>query len=281
VSLLPYPRLTPWVLRLLVINAVVLLLMETLFTSPELRQALAFVPDAALARPWTFVSYMFVHGGFGHLLFNSIALFVFGAAVESRMGSRQFLLYYLYCGVGAAIFSLLLLNFLHVSSSFYGASGAILGVMVAFAVFWPDAEMLVFPIPVPVRARTLVIGLLAIDVVFSLWPGNDGVAHPAHLGGAVAGWLFLRLQMLSHRAPVEPARSVERVVMVQSGAAEEPERRVAPTPLPRRPRPATDSTGAELDRVLDKISASGIASLTPAERRFLDEVSRRKQRGVH
>jgi len=280
VSLLPYPRLTPWVLRLLVINAVVLLLMETLLTSPELRQALAFAPDLGLARPWTFVSYMFVHGGFGHLLFNSIALFVFGAAVESRMGSRQFLLYYLYCGVGAAIFALLLQNFIHVDP-FYGASGAILGVMVAFAMFWPDAEMLVFPIPMPIRARTLVIALIAIDVALSLWPRNDGIAHPAHLGGAVAGWLFLRLQYLSRRAPVEPAHPVERVVMVQSGAAEEPERRVAPTPVPRRPRPAADSSGAELDRVLDKISATGIASLTPAERRFLDEVSRLKQRGVH
>ena len=278
--MLPYPRLTPWVLRLLVINAVLLLLMETLFTSPELRQALAFAPDAALGRPWTFASYMFVHGGFGHLLFNSIALFVFGAAVESRMGSRPFILYYLYCGIGAAMFALLLRNFIHVDP-FYGASGAILGVMVAFAVFWPDAEMLVFPIPVPVRARTLVLVLIAIDLALSLWPSRDGVAHPAHLGGAVAGWLFLRLQYLSRRPPVESARSVERVVMVQSGAAEEPERRVAPTPVPRRPRPTTDATDAELDRVLDKISATGIASLTPAERRFLDEMSRRKQRGVH
>ncbi len=279
-SLLPYPRLTPWVLRLLVINAVVLLLMETIFTSSELRQALAFTPELALGRPWTFVSYMFVHGGLGHLLFNSIALFVFGAAVESRMGSRQFILYYLYCGVGAAVFALLLHNFISVGS-FVGASGAILGVMVAFAVFWPDAELMVFPIPVPVRARTLVLVLIGIDLVLSLWPRNDGLAHMAHLGGAVAAWLFLRLQYLSRRAPVEPARPAERVVMVQSGGAEEPERQVIPTPVPRRPRPAPDSTGAELDRVLDKISASGIASLTPAERHFLDEVSRRKQRGVH
>ena len=106
------------------------------------------------------------------------------------------------------------------------------------------------------------------------------MAHPAHLGGAVAGWLFLRLQVLSRRAPVEPARSVERVVMVQSGAAEEPERRVAPTPVASAAAPHDGCHRyAELDRVLDKISATGIASLTPAERRFLDEMSRRKQRG--
>ncbi len=280
-NLLPYPRLTPWVLRLLVINAVVLLLMETLFTSPLLREALAFAPVGALARPWTFVSYMFVHGGLGHLLANSIGLFVFGAAVESRMGSRSFILYYLYCGVGAAVFALLLGNFMQVDA-FYGASGAILGVMVAFAMFWPDAEMLVFPIPTPIRARTLVTVLIAIDLVLALWPRGDGIAHPAHLGGAMAGWLFLRLQHLSRRAPTEPARSVERVVMVQSGAGDEPEGRTPATPLPRRPRPqAADTTGAELDRVLDKISAQGIASLTPAERRFLDDAAKRKQRGVH
>ena len=280
-SLLPYPRLTPWVLRLLVINAVVLLLMETLFTSPELRQALAFVPDAALGRPWTFVSYMFVHGGFGHLLFNSIALFVFGAAVESRMGSRQFILYYLYCGVGAAIFSLLLLNFLHVSSSFYGASGAILGVMVAFAVFWPDAEMLVFPIPVPAQgpdARNRPArdrrGLLAL------------AGQRRHCPSGASGRGGGRLALPAPPGPLAPGTGRAGPLGRAGGHAPVGRRRGAGAPggpdsAPRRPRPATDSTGAELDRVLDKISATGIASLTPAERRFLDEVSRRKQRGVH
>ena len=275
-SLLPYPRITPWVGRLIAANAVVLLLMQTLFTSPELQDALAFDPAAVARRPWGFFTYLFVHGGLFHLLANSIGLFVFGAAVESRMGSRNFLTYYLYCGIGAAVFCWLL-NLVTPVSPFIGASGAVLGVAVAFAMFWPDAELFVFPIPIPLKARTLVILLVALDVTFALLPGPSEIAHLAHVGGATAGFLFFRLQNLSRRDPIRPSREVERVVMVHPGASDEPEQRRSSTPPRQRPRIEADATGAELDRVLDKISATGIASLTASERRFLDEVSRKKQ----
>jgi membrane associated rhomboid family serine protease len=271
----PSYRITPWVGRLIVANSVVLLLLMTLFTSREVFQALQFSPSAALSHPWTFVSYMFVHGGLLHLFGNMLALYVFGTAVESRMGSRNFLLYYLFCGIGAAVFSLLLAGIMAVGP-FVGASGAVLGVAVAFAMFWPDAELIVFPIPVPIKARTLVIGLVALDVIGSrLWPG-DGIAHMAHVGGALFGYLFFRVQSLSRRAPAQPTRAVERVVMVQSGSAES-DRRTPVTPM--RPRRSVDSdpVAAEVDRVLDKISEKGISSLTPAERRFLDEVARKKK----
>jgi hypothetical protein len=117
---------------------------------------------------------------------------------------------------------------------------------------------------------------VVLDVVASrLWP-NDGVAHLAHVGGALFGYLFFRLQSFSRRRPSEPARTVERVVMVQSGASE-PERRTPVTPLRPRRRIDSDPVAAEVDRVLDKISEKGISSLTPAERRFLDEVARQKK----
>jgi membrane associated rhomboid family serine protease len=271
----PSYRITPWVGRLIVANSVVLLLLMTLFTSREVFQALEFSPSAALSHPWTFVSYMFVHGGLLHLFGNMLALYVFGTAVESRMGSRNFLLYYLFCGIGAAVFSLLLAGIMAVGP-FVGASGAVLGVAVAFAMFWPDAELIVFPIPVPIRARTLVIGLVALDVIGSrLWPG-DGIAHIAHVGGALFGYLFFRVQSLSRRAPAQPTRAVERVVMVQSGSAES-DRRTPVTPMRPRRRVDSDPVAAEVDRVLDKISEKGISSLTPAERRFLDEVARKKK----
>jgi membrane associated rhomboid family serine protease len=258
-----------------VANSVVLLLLMTLFTSPEVFRALEFSPPSALSQPWTFVSYMFVHGGLLHLFGNMLALYVFGTAVESRMGSRNFLLYYLFCGIGAAVFSLLLAGIMAVGP-FVGASGAVLGVAVAFAMFWPDAELIVFPIPVPIKARTLVIGLVALDVIGSrLWPG-DGIAHIAHVGGALFGYLFFRVQSLSRRAPAQPTRPVERVVMVQSGSAES-DRRTPVTPMRPRRRVESDPVAAEVDRVLDKISEKGISSLTPAERRFLDEVARKKK----
>jgi membrane associated rhomboid family serine protease len=272
----PSYRITPWVGRFIIANAVVLLLLMTLFTSREVFQLLQFSPRTAFTRPWTFVSYMFVHGGLLHLLGNMLMLFVFGTAVEGRMGSRNFLLYYLFCGIGAAVFSLLLAGIMPVGA-FVGASGAVLGVAVAFAMYWPDAEIIVFPIPVPIKARTLVIGLVALDIIASqLWP-NDGVAHLAHVGGALFGYLYFRVQSLSLRSPGAPARTVERVVMVQSGSSE-PDRRTPVTPMRPRRRVDADPVAAEVDRVLDKISEKGISSLTAAERRFLDEVAKQKRK---
>lgn len=271
----PSYRITPWVGRLIIANAVVLLLLMTLFTSPQVVQLLQFSPRTAFTQPWTFFSYMFVHGGLLHLLANMLMLFVFGTAVESRLGSRHFILYYLFCGVGAAVFSLLLAGVMPIGA-FVGASGAVLGVAVAFAVFWPDAELIVFPIPVPIKARTLVIGLVVLDIVGSqLWP-NDGIAHIAHVGGALFGYLFFRIQSLSRRSPAHAAQAVERVVMVQSGSSE-PDRRTPVTPMRPRRRVDADPVAAEVDRVLDKISEKGISSLTAAERRFLDEVAKKKK----
>jgi membrane associated rhomboid family serine protease len=261
--------------RLIIANAVVLLLLMTLFPSRDVFQALQFSPRTALTRPWTFVSYMFVHANLLHLLGNMLMLFVFGAAVESRMGNRNFLMYYLFCGVGAAVFSLLLAGVMPIGA-FVGASGAVLGVAVAFASFWPDAELIVFPIPIPIKARTLVIGLVALDFIGSrLWP-NDGIAHIAHVGGALFGYLFFRVQSLSRRSASQPSRTVERVVMVQSGSSE-PERRTPVTPMRPRRRIDSDPVAVEVDRVLDKISEKGLSSLTAAERRFLDEVAKKKK----
>lgn len=274
-NLSPANRFTFWVARLIIANAVVLLLLRTIFTSPALTDALAFSPEHAFGRPWTFLSYMFVHAGLLHLLFNSLMLFVFGGPVEQRMGSRAFILYYLYCGVGAAIFCLALSGIMPVGP-FVGASGALLGVAIAFATFWPDAELIVFPFPMPIRARTLVMVLVGLDIFFYFVTPGDGIAHLAHVGGAAFGYLFFRVQGLSRRSPHPPPRAVERVVMVQSGPAD-PERRTPVTPVRPRRRPEADPVAAEVDRVLDKISEKGIASLTAAERRFLDEVSRQKK----
>jgi membrane associated rhomboid family serine protease len=276
----PSSRITPWVFRLIAANAVVLLLMRTIFISPELASALAFSPGGALQAPWTFFTYMFVHAGLLHLLGNMFMLFVFGTAVENRMGSRAFIFYYLLCGVGGAVFSLALsLSSIMSVGPMIGASGAVLGVALAFAMYWPDAELIVFPLPVPIRARTLVALLVGMDVFFAFLAPNDGIAHLAHVGGVLFGYLYFRMQGLTRRSPQPPPRAVERVVMVQSGSAE-PERRTPVTPARPRRRVDADPVAAEVDRVLDKISEKGIASLTPAERRFLDEVSKQKK-GLH
>src|SRR6266478_3241371 len=188
-NLSPSNRLTPWVGRLIIANAVVLLLLMTVFTSPALQQSLRFAPGEALHRPWTFVTYMFVHAGLLHLLGNMLMLFVFGPPVEHRLGGRAFILYYFYCGIGAAVLSLVLSGIMP-SGPFIGASGAVLGVGVAFAMLWPDAELFVFPLPTPIKARTFILVLIGLDIVLSQLTPGDGIAHLAHLGGAAFGYLF-------------------------------------------------------------------------------------------
>jgi membrane associated rhomboid family serine protease len=273
------PRPTPTVMRVIAVTAVVQLLLETIFTSPDVRYALMLDPAGFLRQPWGAVTYLFVHGGILHLATNMLGLYLFGTAVEARMGSRPFLIYYLYCGIGAALTAVLLSLFTQ-QAPIIGASGAVLGVAVAFAIFWPDAEILVFPIPFPIRARTLVIGLAVLDLVFAQLV-HDGVAHEAHLGGMAAGWLFFRFGGFATGRPAATPKP-RRVVMVQQGVTREAGPRATP-PLRQAapPRPGNDPVAAEVDRVLDKISEQGIQSLTPDERRFLDEVSKRKQRDIH
>jgi len=274
-SIYGLPRPTPWVWRLIVANAVVLLLLTALL--PALVPSLVFVPDlqSALRHPWTFASYMFVHAGLMHLAFNMLILYSLGARVEERMGSRSFILFYLYCGLGGALFSLGLAALQ--PGAVAGASAAVLGVAVAYAMFWPDAELMIFPLPWPIRARTLVIALLVFDLALGLLTPGDGVAHIAHLGGAAFGFLFFRFQRLAGPPRMTRPRVVERAVMAQS-ISREAERADTPAPSPRRRAEAEpDSVTIETDRLLDKISGHGIASLTPAERKFLDEVSKRKR----
>lgn len=275
-SSLSLPRMTPWVGRLIVANAVVLLLLATVLTSGDVVRVLAFDPTSVLTRPWTFLTYQFVHGSVLHLALNMMALYVFGTPVENRLGGRQFLTYYLVCGIGAALVSVALAAVHFNASPMVGASGAVMGVAVAFAMLWPDAEILIFPIPVPIRARVLVVLYAVGEVVMSLLWTQDGVAHPAHVGGLLTGYLYFKFRDRTPRVPQTRSRRLEPVVMAQSVA-----RDATPvTPRPSRaqpPRASDDPMTAEVDRVLDKISARGIESLTSDERRFLEEMSKRKR----
>jgi membrane associated rhomboid family serine protease len=266
--------LTPWVRRLLAANAVVYLLTITVFTGGWFVQTFAFSPATALAQPWTFLTYMFVHAGFLHLAFNMLMLFFFGPAVEERMGGGAFLGYYVVCGLGGAALSFLIALFTPVAP-FVGASGAVLGVALAFALAWPDAPILVFLLPVPIRAKWLVVGLATLDLVPALFPhllgGTDHLAHFAHLGGLLFGFLYLRGAALLKRPAKPPRQRRTMAPAAVAGSTDGARRREAP----RRPAArAQAATPAEIDRLLDKISASGIDSLTPEERQLLSERSR-------
>jgi len=182
-------------------------------------QLYLFYPDSDAFRPWQLVTHMFAHGGFTHFLFNVIALISFGGIIEYKLGTRRFLTLYFISGLGAV-----LLHYISVGIEVYqltetffpnlngkaenivfsiqlgtkqvsygpmlGASGAIYGIMAAFAFFYPNEEMVFLFIPYPIKAKYLVPIILAIDLIFGFTNlENDPFAHFAHLGGALAGFL--------------------------------------------------------------------------------------------
>jgi membrane associated rhomboid family serine protease len=271
-------RLTLWVRRLLVANLLVFLIQKTLLVDPRYLQAFGFVPLHALERPWTFVTYMFLHAGVLHLAFNMLMLFMFGPSVEDRMGGRVFLLYYLLCGIGGAAFSFLLMQWMPVPL-IIGASGAILAVTVAFAWYWPDHPVFVFPLPEPIPAKWLVTFLVGFDLVLALAGASDGIAHLAHLGGVATGILYLKSQDWRLARAERHLRGMSEPSVLVTPAPRPGGGRggAAPSSAARsKSRGEPDArANAEIDRVLDKISANGVESLTPAERKFLTEISRR------
>src|SRR5574338_505350 len=122
---------TPWVKRLLIANVLVFFVQVTR-AMPQLTNALVLVPDYVLQRPWTIVTYMFLHGGYGHIIFNMIALFFFGPRVVARLGPSRFAILYFLSGITGALLSLVFSP-----AAVVGASAAVYGVMLAFAYYWP------------------------------------------------------------------------------------------------------------------------------------------------
>jgi membrane associated rhomboid family serine protease len=154
------------------------------------------IPEAVFGLElWRIVTYMFLHASFFHILFNMLSLWMFGVELERRWGKRYFTKYYFVCGVGAAITTLLLALMLGERSLMYtlptiGASGAVYGILLAFGLYFPHVPILMFFVfPVPARYAVMIMGGIAL---LSSMQSAGGVAHAAHLGGLVAGYLFLK-----------------------------------------------------------------------------------------
>ena len=141
---------------------------------------------------WQFVTYMFVHDprGFSHILFNMLGLFIFGLQVERRMGSSEFVLFYLVTGTLAGVISFVVYYFSGISPFLMGASGALFAVQLAFAAFFTDAIIYIWGI-IPLRAPVMVLGFTGLSLFFSLTGMQSGVAHLTHLSGFVVGWIYL------------------------------------------------------------------------------------------
>lgn len=242
--------MTPWVRRLLFANIAVFFLQIVL---PGGETPFVFVPRLILLRPWSIVTYMFLHAGLMHIAFNMLTLWFFGPRVEARLGSRRFIQLYFVSGITGALLSFLMAPY----AAIVGASAAIFGVMLAFAKFWPRDQILIWGI-IPIEARWLVALTTAIALFSGFTGSRGGMADFAHLGGYLGGWLFVRW--------TDPARRVKRF---RESTIAKP----APDKLANWQKVDTtrvhEVNRDELNRILDKISAQGLASLTPQERLFL------------
>ncbi|MBQ2522078.1 MAG: rhomboid family intramembrane serine protease [Bacteroidales bacterium] len=189
-------RNIPVTRNLILINVIVFV--ATMLNEPFMMSTFAlFYPTLSYFRWWQIVTHMFMHGGFWHIFFNMYTLYMFGSVVEEIIGSRKFLIYYFVCGLGAAGLHLgveaIQVHFFAASlPPVVGASGAIYGLLIAFAMLFPESRLtLIFP-PVTMKARTMVIVFAAIELFTGITGIADGIAHFAHLGGMLFGWLLIR-----------------------------------------------------------------------------------------
>lgn len=312
--------LTPAVRWLLIVNVAVYFLQVTIISPEMIAGALGFSTTTMMTRIWTVVTYAFVHANFWHIALNMLGLWQFGPRVERLFGTARFVRFYLFCALGASALHGFVTGVVGSQRSLLvGASGAVFGVLYAFAHAWPRTMLLFFGV-IPMQVRWYVAAFTVVSLVLgmdSMTNGGGGVAHFAHLGGLLtavvlvripAGGILGRWQGRIARAPEEPEdigslaprggmmlprqrpepRDPADDAVARSNALT-PKPRPAPSaPAPSRREPvaaaapavvapvdARAAAQAEMDLMLDKISAGGLASLSADERARLDELSRR------
>jgi len=251
----------------LVLITVIVFLLQNLFPH-SLIDGFALVPAQVVTqgRIWELATYIFLHGGLMHILFNMFYLVMFGAQLENYWGSREFVKYFFITGIGAGV--------VHVITSYLGggspliptigASGAIFGVLIAYGMTFPNQTILLWFV-IPISARTLVAIAAFIELAMTVqYHGGDGVARFAHLGGMLVGYVYLKRGKLT--------RSLHRHLgsVLQAGQGK------------RSDSHQDEEHRQRIDAILEKISREGFGSLTEEERRLLEESAaraRRRQQG--
>ncbi len=180
----------PAVKHLLIINLLAFVALSTPVVSEYLFTYGALWPiDSGRFGVWQLISYMFLHAGFGHIFFNLFALWMFGQAIENFWGTNRFVIYYFLTGIGAALLHMLIGGG---GAPTLGASGAVYGILLAFGMMFPNRPiMLLFP-PIPIKAKYFVAIFGAIELISGLTRANSGVAHFAHLGGMLVGFILIK-----------------------------------------------------------------------------------------
>lgn len=235
---------------------------------------------------WQLITYQFMHGSFTHILFNMFALWMFGMEIENYWGEKKFLTYYLLCGVVAGLFQLFLTPILGSAAAVtIGASGAVYGVLIAFGLMFPNRLIFLYFL-IPVKAKYL-IGFLIVLEFMLVDSAQSNVAHLAHLGGALAGFLFILFDK-SIDVPIKRMLNISSGYRQQSniqnpfsGLADKFKRRTQNIEdakyydINQKKDEETHITQEEIDKILDKISESGYQNLTEREKKILFDASKK------
>ena len=254
-SFVPGSYTTKTVKALIIANTTVFVLIH-IFSGFNWFEIFGLVPKFAFSKlmVWQFASYMFVHAGLWHLVVNMLMLWFFGPAIENAWGRRAFIGYYFFCGIGAGFCS-----FLTSVNSFVpviGASGAIFGILVAYALMFPETVILMFFI-FPMKIRHAVIFLAGFNLLGALSAPNAGIAYFAHLGGGLFGYLYLKNEWIRRLSPSDIANKVSEKKRKKKELSEK-------------------ELSSQVDQILDKISEQGMGSLTPKERQILKQRSAKR-----
>lgn len=256
-------RLTRVVGQLLLFNVLAFVLT---MQSPAIYGEFSLVPALIFERPWTLLTYQFLHGGTGHLFFNMLGLFFFGPRLENRLGSKHFLGLYVVGGLVGALVHILY-TALPISGGgmmipMVGASAAVYGILLAYAQFWPKDKILLWFV-IPVEIRMAVLGLTLISLWSGLGPGGGNIAHFAHLGGFLGGWLYLKGK--DHWSPAQQFKRKAEAPALRMGERQLQEcwARIDPARLHEVNR-------EEYDRIAEKVDGVGWTSLTPRQRKFVE-----------
>jgi membrane associated rhomboid family serine protease len=275
-----FMRIPPVIRTIIAINVIIFILQVVIGNiqiggqgiNRYIVQYLAFDPSLwkSITQPWRFVTYMFLHGGGFHLLFNMLWLWWMGRSVEESIGPRSFAVLFFGAGIGGAFFHIAF-SFLYGTNLVIGASGAVFGVMVAFAYMFPRAPIMLIFLP-PIEARFVVAGLIVFDVLFI--GAGDGVARLVHLGGAGIGYLIIKAHYGGHDLS-KYVRPLER--LWKETPKKEKKRAKNKNMYSVSDVEVIDEKDGqeELDKILEKISREGYDGLTAEEKRKLFELSKR------
>ncbi len=221
---------------------------------------------------WQFFTYMFLHGGFSHIFWNMFMLWMFSTELEYNWGSRDFMKYYLICGLGGGILVWITAMFglSSYTAATVGASGAIFGVLVAYGLMWPNRLIFIMGI-LPMRAWHMVLIFGGFDLLKGISGSAGHIAVFAHVGGGITGYIYLKYgwRIMVHVEHFINGFKARKFTVTEGGRKKQSWRDSG------RPHPDMDD---EIDRILDKIAREGMDSLTDSEKRLLERASKKKDR---